>query len=118
LAINAPGGDNFEENDTKDQAKDLTTFRTTYQKSWENLSLDDDDWFKFNLPSKGTGNDYISISFDDSLGDLDLELYNSSGTTKIKSSAGVSNIEQISLQGLATGDYLIKVFGYSGDTNF
>jgi hypothetical protein len=96
LAINAPGGDNFEENDTKDQAKDLTTFRTTYQKSWENLSLDDDDWFKFNLPSKGTGNDYISISFDDSLGDLDLELYNSSGTTKIKSSAGVSNIEQIS----------------------
>ncbi|MFM6403991.1 MAG: PPC domain-containing protein, partial [Microcystis sp.] len=108
LAINAPGGDSFEENDIQDfssndnskhQATDLTSRRTTYRKSWENLSIDDDDWFKFNLPSKGTGNDYVSISFDHSLGDLDLKLYDSSGT-EIKSSAGVSNTEQISLQKL------------------
>jgi len=128
LAINAPGGDNFEENDIQDfssndsskhQATDLTSRRTTYRKSWENLSIDDiddDDWFKFNLPSKGTGNDYVSISFDHSLGDLDLELYDSIGT-EIKSSAGVSNTEQISLQELTTGDYFIKVFGYNGKTN-
>ncbi|MFM6323261.1 MAG: pre-peptidase C-terminal domain-containing protein [Microcystis panniformis] len=125
LAINAPGGDSFEENDIQDfssndnskhQATDLTSRRTTYRKSWENLSIDDDDWFKFNLPSKGTGNDYVSISFDHSLGDLDLKLYDSSGT-EIKSSAGVSNTEQISLQELTTGDYFIKVFGYDGANN-
>jgi hypothetical protein len=116
LFINTPGGDGFEDNDTQETARNLSAIRTIALKSWDNLSVDDDDWFKFNLPSLGTANDYVSINFNHSLGDLDLEIYNSSGT-KINESAGVSNSERISLRSLAAGDYFIKVFGYNDATN-
>ena len=42
---------------------------------------------------------------------------NSVGTTMISSSTGVGNREQISLAGLAAGNYLARVYGYSGAAN-
>jgi Ca2+-binding RTX toxin-like protein len=113
LFINTPGSDRFEENDSLAQAKLLT--RTKTQQTWESLSVNDQDWFKINLPSSVTGSDFISVDFDHSQGDVDLELYNTSGT-KINESTGVGNTERISLAGLS-GDYYIKVFGYSNATN-
>jgi hypothetical protein len=114
LFINTPGSDRFEENDTKDQAKILS--RTSNLQTWDSLSIDDQDWFKINLPSGVTSNDFVSISFDHSQGDIDLELYDSTGTTKLQQSTGVGNIEEISLAGLS-GDYYVKVFGYNNAIN-
>ncbi|MFM7440146.1 MAG: T9SS type A sorting domain-containing protein, partial [Snowella sp.] len=90
LSINTPGSDRFEDNDDKDSATILK--RNSYQQTWDNLSIDDEDWFEINLPGNLTVNDYISINFDHSKGDIDLEIYdffNSNGTKiigKIKSS--------------------------------
>ncbi|TRV50784.1 MAG: hypothetical protein EWV53_14205 [Microcystis panniformis Mp_MB_F_20051200_S9] len=114
LFIKTPGSDRFEENDTKDQAPTLE--RTNVLQTWDNLSIDNEDWFKITLPSGVTSNDYISISFDHSQGDIDLELYDSTGTTKLLDSTGVGNSESISLAGLS-GDYYIKVFGYNNANN-
>ncbi|WP_179051975.1 pre-peptidase C-terminal domain-containing protein [Nostoc sp. TCL26-01] len=122
LFINTPGGDQFENqgqgNNAPGQATKLT--HNTYRQQIKNLSIhatDDVDWFKLNLPSAGKANDYIRIDFDGAVGDLDLEIYNSNGEQVIDSSEGVGNTEQISLQGLTSGDYLIKVYGYDGETN-
>jgi clostripain len=116
LLINTPGSDRFEKNDTKDQAKILN--RSTNLQTWDSLSIDDQDqdWFKITLPSGVTSNDFVSISFDHSQGDIDLELYDSTGTTKLQESKGVGNTEKISLAGLA-GDYYVKVVGYNNATN-
>ncbi|PSF34929.1 hypothetical protein C7H19_18145 [Aphanothece hegewaldii CCALA 016] len=120
LFINTPGSDRFEENDSRAQATSLT--RTTPLQTWDSLSLDDEDWFKITLPNGVTSNDYVSISFDHSQGDIDLELYDSSGT-KISSSTGVGNSESISLPTLIylgnppSADYYVRVFGYGNATN-
>ncbi len=114
LLINTPGSDRFEDNDSKEKATILK--RNTNLQSWDSLSIDDQDWFKITLPSGVTNNDFVSISFDHSQGDIDLELYNSTGTTKLQESKGVGNTEEISLAGLS-GDYYVKVFGYNNATN-
>jgi clostripain len=114
LFINTSGSDRFEENDTKEQAKTLN--RNTNLQTWDSLSIDDQDWFKITLPSGVTSNDFVGISFDHSQGDIDLELYNSTGTTKLQESKGVGNTEKISLAGLS-GDYYVKVLGYNNATN-
>ncbi|MCA2624882.1 MAG: pre-peptidase C-terminal domain-containing protein, partial [Microcystis sp. M20BS1] len=118
LVVNTPGDDIFEANNTRAVAKDLSNLRTSPLKTWQNLSITagDNDWFKFNLPSRGTANDFVSVTFDHSLGDVDLELYNSSGT-RILSSAGTSNSERISLEGQTSGDYFVRVLGYNNATN-
>jgi hypothetical protein len=112
--IQAPGSDRFEENDTKEDAKALN--RTSALQTWDSLSIDDQDWFKISLPNGLNGNEYVSISFDHSQGDIDLELYTNTGTAKLRESAGVGNGESISLAGLA-GEYYIRVFGYGDAAN-
>jgi Ca2+-binding RTX toxin-like protein len=114
LSINTPGTDRFEENDDRDSA--ITLIRNKNLQTWDSLSIDDNDWFKITLPSGLTANDYIRIDFDHSQGDIDLELYDSNGTTKLDSSTGVGNSEYISLAG-RSGDYYIKVLGYGNATN-
>jgi len=109
LAVNTPGSDRYEDNDTQDKARTLT--RSTAQQTWTDLSVDDPDWFKINLPSNGTNNDFVRIDLTNSLGDLDLEIYDAN-QQRIDYSAGVVNSEQISLDGLETGDYFVKIFGY------
>ncbi|MCB9845092.1 MAG: hypothetical protein H6811_03780 [Phycisphaeraceae bacterium] len=73
----------------------------------------DDDYFKFYMPATGTGSDLIRIEFVHAIGDLDMELQNSSGGTLARSD-GVSNFEQITLSGRPAGWYFIRVYGYAG----
>lgn len=107
LTINAPGttssiiADQFEANNTLQTAtylKDKEWLSQIGFKYWENLSIgtSDQDWFKFDLQKQGTSGDYVGISFDTYQGDLDLELYNSSGTL-LKSAKGFRDIESIRL---------------------
>ena len=76
-------------------------------------SSGDDDWFKFSY-DPATRLD-VSIGFDASAADLDIELYNSNFDW-IDGSYGVEGLEEISLVGLASGEYYIKIYEYSNGT--
>ena len=81
-------------------------------------SADDADWFKFTLNTKGTANDYVQIAFDNRIGDLDLYLYSSNGTTLLLTADGsTGDTEKISLKNLQKGTYLLKVVGKNGAMN-
>ena len=130
LTIDAPGVHKFESNDTAATAHDLNTNAGNLQgpNTWGTpadtvpfLSVDhpgDDDWFRFTTVRTGGVGDLVRIDFLHNQGDLDLYLYRSGDTnTPIRSSNGVSDGEQISLEGLAAGTYYILVHGYRGATN-
>ncbi|MDR2761117.1 MAG: pre-peptidase C-terminal domain-containing protein, partial [Planctomycetaceae bacterium] len=83
----------------------------------ENLALlDEADYFRFELTTKGDKDSYVRIGLDYSLGDLDLQLFNSSKKS-VKSVSTVGNAEKINLNGLAAGIYYIRVYGYKQATN-
>jgi hypothetical protein len=110
-----PTDDGFENNDTLGTAYNfgtLTSARTT-----SNLIMADSaDWFRFTTSATGTTSSSVSISFSNSQGNLQLALYNSSGT-QVGSSLTSNNSETITLNGLAAGTYYVDVFGQSGATN-
>jgi len=83
-----------------------------------NLTIEasgDDDYYRFYMPATGTSDDFVRITFQHSLGDIDMALLNSSGSS-IATSQGTSNSEQISMSGRAAGWYGVRVYGYSGAT--
>ena len=107
--------DAYENNDTRGVATNLGTLSSS--KIVYNLMLNDSaDWFKFNMNSAGTGNDYVKIQFVHTQGDLDMELYNGSGRL-LSRSQSITNLERISLQNRPTGAYYLRVFGYRGAHN-
>lgn len=132
LTIDAPmetGADSFEgsaNNNTLDSATDLNSLieqgQTTLflpENSQDFLSIhqaSDVDWFKFELVADGTESSFASLTLNHALGDLDLTLYDASGT-KLDGSAGVSNRHAINLSGQAAGVYYLEVAGYNGATN-
>jgi subtilisin-like proprotein convertase family protein len=112
-----PAGDAFEPDDTLATAARLGA--VSGSKSWSNLSIHtstDTDWYQFSINSAGTAANFARIDFTHASGDLDLFLYNSSGTL-VGSSEGTGNSEQVSLSGLAAGTYYARVIGYNGATN-
>lgn len=107
--------DLYEENDIREEAYDLGTLAGT--RSVTGLRMADDaDWFQFTMTGTGTAAHFVSVSFQDMLGDLDLRLYNANGL-EVGSAAGTGNAENISLAGLAAGTYYVEVFGYEGASN-
>jgi hypothetical protein len=112
LTINAPRvpiDDIFENNDTRQTASNLGTVVSAATIS-DLALLDSHDWYRFSTTATGTAVNSVSINFVNSLGNLDLELYNASGT-RLASSLGSSNTEKISLAGRAAGTYYIHVLG-------
>ena len=76
----------------------------------------DEDWFAFELAAAAGRGHYVAIEFDHEEGDLDLELYDAGGEL-VAWSAGVDDVEEIGGEGLLAGEYVLRVFGYDGDTN-
>jgi hypothetical protein len=107
--------DSYENNDSQTTAASLGTLTSTCTISGLKMA-DAADWFSFTTTAAGTSSNQVSISFVHSQGDLDLRLYNSSGT-QIGQSEGTSNQEVVSLNGLAAGTYFVQVFGYNGAQN-
>jgi hypothetical protein len=107
-----------EPNNTISKASDLGAIDGA--KTWPSLSIQsrsDTDWFKFTLPAAAAGaGDYAKITFSDALGDLDMALYNSRGRM-VDYSDGVTDQEQIPLDGCGAGTYYLEVYGYRGATN-
>ncbi len=100
--------DQYEENDSFYEAWPLT------QGEYQSLRCQDDDWFKL------TKNDneplIITISFNHSAGDLDLEIYDNEKNL-LDLSDSTSDLESVYIEPEATGEYFIHVYGYNGATN-
>jgi hypothetical protein len=107
--------DAYEENDSFSSASNLGTL--TAAKTVSNLVLADSaDWYKFTMSGPGVAGNTATLSFQNSLGNLDLELYNSSGA-KLAGSTSLTNSESVSLAGRAAGTYYLRVYSPSGVTN-
>ena len=105
-----------ESNNTIDTAKNLFTLNGTGSR--EELSLHsvfDEDYYRFSVKEPGSADDWIGIEHDATLGDLDVELYDRDGNL-VGASRTAENTDRISLNGLAVGDYYIRVYG-NGSTN-
>jgi subtilisin family serine protease len=114
-ATSPTADDSYENNDSLSAAYNLGTLTGTQTVS--NLVMSDSaDWFRFTTGALGTSANSVSISFQNSQGNLQLALYNSAGTL-LATSAGTGNTETISLSGRAAGTYYIDVYGNGGATN-
>jgi len=90
------------------------------QRVVQNLNIDkagDVDWFKFYANDTGTAADSVKIEFNHAAGDLDLELYDATGTLVAASQSVDADVEQISLEGRAEGWYYARVTGKNGATS-
>lgn len=112
----APTGDALESNNTLPTAKDLGTI--AQNSSWQNLSITagDVDFYKFTLASPGNASSELLIDFRQSQGDIDAELLRTDGT-RIAISQSTSDQERFSLDGLAAGTYVVRVYGYNSVAN-
>ncbi|MCI0331719.1 MAG: pre-peptidase C-terminal domain-containing protein [Planctomycetes bacterium] len=107
--------DAYENNDSFGAAYNLGTL--TAARTVSSLKLADaEDWFRFTTSATGTSASSVSIGFQNSLGNLQLGLYNSAGTL-LSTSATTGNTESISLSGRAAGTYYVRVYGNAGATN-
>jgi hypothetical protein len=120
-SIDGPAGtttttdDAYENNDTFGTANNLGTL--TAPRTINALVMADSaDWFRFTTSATGASSSNVSISFQNSQGNLQLALYNSAGAL-ISSSLGTGSSESVSLNGLAAGTYYVDIFGASGATN-
>lgn len=107
--------DAYEQNDTLATAKNLGEISTT--RTIANLvQADAHDWYRFNITKTAGSAASASIVFQHARGDLDLEVYSSTGS-RLRISQGISGSEVISLAGFAPGTYYVHVYGYRGVTN-
>src|SRR5262249_11233910 len=104
------------DNNSRANAYDLQQVQGIQSWSGLNISPGDNDWFKLTTTRTGVDGNVVSIQFDNSQGNLDLELYRNDGTL-IRSSTTDANQEQLALSGLAAGSYYVHVLGKNGDTN-
>jgi len=120
LTLELPGGlaaDSAEPNDTIGAAADLGA--VTGENTWVDLSIHEsgnDDWFVFDTSDTSGAGHFVGIDFDNALGDLDLALYDDTGTL-VDYSATSQDSETVPLAGLPGATYYVLVYGYDGATN-
>ena len=110
-------GDRFEDNDTAATPTNLGTINGAFTAGALSMEAGDADWYRFTLPGTGLTGDAVTASFTHSLGDVDMALYDSTGTAWLRIAQGSENEEEISLAGLAPGSYLVKVYGFGTASN-
>ncbi|MCX7429292.1 MAG: pre-peptidase C-terminal domain-containing protein [Planctomycetia bacterium] len=113
LVIDGPDDhvDRFEPNDSFTAAADLGILG---DRTEDSLSAFNDDYYKLTAAAPGTLN--VDINFNNSLGNLDLYLYDS-GQTLVASSSGSGNNEHVSCSVTAGQVYYVEVHGAGGATN-
>ena len=75
-----------------------------------------EDYFKFYMNDTGSPDDFVSIDFSHSLGDIDMRLLDEQRNEVGQSNSGTDD-EYISLDGRPEGWYYIRIFGYNGAVN-
>ncbi len=110
------GPDRYESNNTRSAATSLVSQTSGTLSNLTIHNSSDVDYFKINLGNTGTSSNYVLADFSDAAGDLDMRLYNSSGSV-VRSSESSTDDERISLSGLGAGTYYVEIDGYGSDTN-
>ena len=108
--------DNYEQNDTRLTAYDLSSQEQTFLTSINGTGIQyDDDWYKIDVTS-GFNRIKIDCTFTHADGDVDIALYDGAGAF-VTASTGVQNDEHIDFDvAPAGGIYYIKVyFGDAGN---
>ena len=114
--VTSPGADDkYEENDSITKAKNLGNIKTN--KVLADLKmLDLTDFFKFSFKGQADATSEVQIDFNNSLGDLELRLFDKLGNL-VRASTGNTNSEVISLDGFIGSTFYIQVYGASFATN-
>ena len=105
----------YENNDKRSLAFNLGA-PTSTQTTSGLVMADKQDWFRFSTLYAGTSGSSVSVTFQNSIGNLQLGLYTSSGKL-VATSAGPGDTETISLDGRPAGTYYVKVYGERGVFN-
>ena len=113
LTIPVPCTDDVrEENDNNEQGS-VISLATTYSLT---VCANDPDWFRVTATS--TANLTARIEFINANGDLDLHVYDSTGTTLLGYSSSVTlDFEQVTIAATDNLSYLILVKGFNGSAN-
>ena len=112
---NGVAPDKYEENDSFREAKIINLAEqpeSSLQGTIDQHQGRDVDYFRIDLDHTGRADEYLQLSFNNSSGNLDLYLYDSN-ENEVNHSATSNGVEGISLMGLASGTYYIKVTGAS-----
>ena len=107
--------DVYDADDRNDTMEAATVFdvQKTPQATISDLNLHepgDLDFYQFTLSNMGLNGDGVSIGFENSVGDLDLVLFDAKGTV-VAESRGTGDTETISFNGVAAGTYYLQVSG-------
>ncbi len=110
-----PTGDPFEPNNTFPTRTNLGSI--TQSTAFEGLAITpgDNDFLSFTLTETGQEGDSVSILFDNSQGNLNLQLFE--GTRFVAISGSFTDNETISLEGLEPGEFTLRVFGLNFSSN-
>ncbi|MBA45428.1 MAG: hypothetical protein CMB31_02430 [Euryarchaeota archaeon] len=114
--------DAYEPNDSQSNATwgnaSVSTSTGQNSTSWSGLTIHsttDTDWFCFWINQ--TAQFWFNITFIDANGDIDLRLYDSTGSL-LSSSAGVSNSESVTRSVSTSAFYCAQVYGFAGAINY
>ncbi len=107
-----PATDVYEPSDALGAANDLGLLTSARQINGLSIhQRNESDWFRFFLPEGANANHQIIARFVHDDGDLDLELLNAQGKT-IRFAHSHDDDEVLSLNGLAGGEYYLRVHGF------
>ena len=101
--------DNYEENDERLVAYDLSAFENIWLNKVDGKGVQaDNDWYKITVPVDAAQLKY-QTDFDPFDGDIDLEVYSDGGFI-VARSVSITQTESITIPNIAPGDYYIRVY--------
>lgn len=113
LTVPVPCTDDAREENDNDEQPSTISLGTTYTLQ---SCANDPDWFKVTATS--TADLTTRIEFTNADGDLDLHVYDSTGTTLLGYSSSVTlDFEQVTIGATDNVSYLIQVKGFNGAAN-
>lgn len=109
--------DNYEENDTLQDAYDLSSQNQTWLNSLSGLGVQrDDDWYRIHAAA-GYERIQVNLQFTHANGDINLGLYNASGTLLAAATSTTDN-EALDHTLSSSGDYYLKVYNANNGNSY
>ncbi|MFX1478438.1 MAG: pre-peptidase C-terminal domain-containing protein [Promethearchaeota archaeon] len=103
--------DNYEENDAYTTAYDLSLYENTWLSTIDGLGVQfDEDWYEIYV-DPGDLNLQVDLTFSNSAGDIDIEVYASDGITLVAGSYSVTDNEYIDVIVPSAGTYYLYIYG-------
>ncbi len=102
--------DDFEQNDTREQARRIFTGDTEGLGLCQEANQTEEDWFSIDVSDAGTVS--ATILFTHADGDLDMQIFLEGNDQPLDSSLGLRDSETVTLVDAEPGTYLIRVFSF------